>query len=172
MKRLLISILLALVLIMGSSIPALAATYVDISVTATPTFVAISCDQSSYDFGTVVASTDENTATNWATIDNTSSVQTDQTISVTASVWDGGAGTDWTHSDTATAGEDTAGLLANKGGTWGTGDIIIKNASPNYIAEDQAANTDYSFGIKLVAPTSFTDGTQKSITITISAVAG
>lgn len=170
MKRLLMAILLSMVLIMGTSVPALAATSADISVTATPTFIAISCDQSSYDFGTVIASTDESTATNWATIDNTSSVQTDQTISVTSATWSGGV--TWTHSDTATAGADTAGLKANKGGTWDTGDIIIKNASPNYIAEDQAANTDYKFGIKLVAPTSFTDGTEKSITIRISAVAG
>lgn len=170
MKRLLISILLALVLIMGTSIPALAATSVDISVTATPTYISISCDQSSYDFGTVVASTDENTATNWATIDNTSSVQTDQTISVTSATWSGGV--TWTHSDTATAGADTAGLKANKGGTWGVNDVIIKNASPNFIAENQAANTDYSFGIKLIAPSSFTDGVEKSITIRISAAAG
>jgi hypothetical protein len=168
--RLILPLLVAIVLIIGIPLHALAAPTADISVTATPQYVAISCDQASYDFGVVAASATPSTATNWATIDNTSSVQTDQTISVTAASWSGGA--TWTHSDTATAGADTAGLSANKGGSWGTGDVIIKNASPNYIAENQAATTDYSFGLKLYAPTSFTDGVQKSITVRVSAAAG
>lgn len=165
-----LGVILAILSILVFTVPAMAATTADISVTATPTYIAISCDQASYDFGTVAASTDENTATDWATITNSSSVQTDQTISVTAASWAGGA--TWTHSDTATAGADTAGLLANKDGTWGVSDIIIKNASPNFISENQGAGGTYSFGIKLVAPTSFTDGVEKSITIRISAVAG
>lgn len=169
-KRFLIPVLLAVGLIGVMAGPALAATTADITVTATPNYVAITCNQSTYDFAGVDAGVDENTTTSWATIDNTSSVQTDQTISVTTATWAGGV--TWTHSDTATAGSDQAGLKANKGGTWGVGDVIIKNSSPNYIAENQAATTDYSFGIKLIAPTAFTDGVQKSITVRVTAVAG
>lgn len=168
-RRILISLLTA-VLAFGAFALPMAATSADITVTATPSYIAISCNQSTYDFGTVAASATPSTATNWATIDNTSSVQTDQTIAVTTNTWSGGV--TWTHSDTATAGADTAGLSANKGGTWGVGDVIVKYSAPNYIAENQAATTDYSFGLKLYAPTSFGDGVQKSITVRISAAAG
>lgn len=170
MKKYLISIVMALVVISFMAMPAMAATTQDITVTATPAFVAISCNQASQDFGVVASSSTPYTATDWATITNTSTVQTDQTISVTTSSWSGGV--TWTHDDTATPGENTAGMLANKGGTWGSGDVIVKNSSPNYIAEDQAATTNYSFGLKLVAPTSFTDAVEKTITVRISAAAG
>ncbi len=131
---------------------------------------AITVSPTSYDFQIVYAGVDEQTTTTYFTIDNTSGIQTDQTISVTTSTWAGGV--TWTHSDTATAGANQAGLLSNKGGTWGVGDIIVKYSSPNYIAENQAASTDYSFGLKLIAPTSFTDGVQKTIIVRITAAAG
>ena len=170
MKRLLVGIILALTLILSSAIPVFAATTADITVTATPQYIAIACDQSVYDFGVVAASSTPSTATDWGTIDNTSTVQTDQTISVTTATWSGGV--TWTHSDTATAGANTAGLKANKGGTWGVGDVIVKYDTPNYIAENQAATTDYSFGLKLISPTSFTDGIEKEIVVRVSAAAG
>lgn len=132
---------------------------------------SITVDPITYNFGVVAESSTPSTITTYFTITNASTIQTDQTISVTTNTWSGGV--TWTHSDTATPGVNTAGLLANKGGTWGTGDVIIKyNATWNYIAENQAANTNYSFGLKLIAPTSFTDGVQKQIIVRITAVAG
>ncbi len=169
MKKLL-AILLALVATLAYAIPVSAATTADITVTATPAYVAISCDQTTYDFGTVATSATPSTTTSWATITNSSSIQTDQTIGVTSATWAGGV--TWTHSDTATPGANTVGMLSNKGGTWGVSDVIVKFSSPNYIAENQAATTNYSFGIKLLAPTSFTDGVQKSNTVRVSAAAG
>jgi len=150
--------------------PAMAATTADIDVTATPAYVAITCDQVSYDFGVVAESATPSTTTSWATITNTSSVQTDQTISVTAAIWAGGV--TWTHADTGTPGVNTAGLLSNRGGTWGVSDVIIKNAAPGFIYENCPATTPYSFGLKLMAPTGFTDGIQKSITVRITAAPG
>lgn len=177
MKKLLCVLSVLFILVMASIVPQIAqpekvfaATTDDVTVTVTPAFVGISCNPSSYDFGIVAASATPSTAEDWATIDNTSTVQTDQTISVTTNTWAGGV--TWAHSDTATAGADTAGLKANQDGTWGVGDIIIKNAAPNYIYENCPALTDYAFGIKLWAPTSYTDGVEKSITVRISAVAG
>jgi len=149
---------------------AMAATSADITITATPAYIAITCNQASYDFGVVAASSTPSNATNWATVTNLSTVQTDQTIAVTTTSWSGGV--TWTHSDTATAGADTAGLLAAVGGSWGDADIIVKNGSPNFIYENKAAGGTYSFGLKLVAPTSFTDGIAKSIIVRISAAAG
>ena len=170
MKKYLASFLLVVVMVLGMAVPTLAATTDDITVTATPAYVAISANQSSYDFGVVAASATPSTAEDWCTIDNTSTVQTDQTISVTTNSWAGGV--TWTHSDTATAGADTAGLKSNKGGTWGVGDVIVKFDTPNYIAENQAATTDYAFGLQLIAPSSFTDGVEKTITVRISAASG
>jgi hypothetical protein len=172
MKKLLIGLILALLLALVPVIPALAATTVNISVYATPAIVAIGCDQSTYDFEVVAASATPHTAEDWATIDNTSTVQTDQTISVTTSTWAGGAG--WAHSDNATPDLDTAGLLANQDGTWGVSDVIVKYASPDNIVTDQDPSEDYSFGLELLAPTSYTPTNfqQKSITVRITAAPG
>ena len=141
--------------------------YVVVNYTAEP---SITVSPTSYNFGAVAASSTPSTTTTYFTITNASTIQTDQTISVTTSTWSGGV--TWTHSDTATPGTNTAGLLANRGGTWGTGDVIVKYSSPNYIYENCPASTNYSFGLKLIAPTEFTDGVQKSIVVRITAVAG
>lgn len=173
MKKKFTRIIAALLILIAVIIPTTtvsAATTQDITVTATPAYVSISCNQTDLDYGVVAANITSNTTTNWATIDNTSTVQTDQTIGVTTSTWAGGV--TWTHSDTCTVAEDTAGMKANKNGTWGTGDVIVKYSSPNYIAENQAADTDYYFGLSLWTPESFTDGVEKTITVRISAVSG
>jgi len=130
----------------------------------------ISVSPTSKDFGVVAISSTPYTTTSYFTVTNDSLIQTDQTISVTTSTWSGGV--TWTHSDTATAGENTAGLKANRGGTWGSGDIIVKYSSPNYIYENCPVSTGYSFGLKLIAPTGYTDGVAKQITVRITAVAG
>lgn len=164
-----IGILIGVALLLSLPILVSAST-ADISVTATPQLISITVSPTSYDFGNVAPGATPFTTTTYFTIDNTSNVVTNQTISVTTSTWSGGIG--WTHSDTCTPGANTAGLKANKGGTWGTGDVIVKYTSPLYIAENQAANTDYSFGLKLWAPTSFGDSVTKSITVRVTAVAG
>lgn len=170
MKKLLLSLVLSLMLVVGLVSPVLAATDADVDITATPAYIAISDNASSYDFGVVATSSTPTTDTSYVAITNTSTVQTDITISVTAASWAGGV--TWTHSDTATPGADTAGLESNRGGTWESGDIIVKNAAPNYIYENCPALTDFDYGLQLIAPTSFGDGVQKSITVRVSAVAG
>lgn len=170
MKKYILSILLALALILMPSVPAFAATTADVTVTATPAYVAIADNQTSYDFGVVAVSTTPSTSTEWCGITNTSTVQTDITISVTGATWSGGV--TWTHSDTCTPGADTAGLKTNRGGTWGVSDIIIKNAAPEYIYENCPALTDFDYGIKLWTPTSYTDGVEKENTVRVSAAAG
>ena len=151
------------------AIGVMAATTADVAVNATPAYVSISVSPTTYGFGVVQTSSTTNTTTTYFTIDNTSTVSTNQTISVTASAWAGGV--TWTHSDTCTPGVDTVGLKSNKGGTWGTGDVIVKYSSPNNIAANQVADTDYSFGLSLHAPTSFGDGVLKTNTVRITATA-
>lgn len=172
MKRIIVVILLVLSLVVIPVSSAMADTTADLAITATPSYIAIAGNESDYDFGTVAASSTTQTTTTKFGITNTSSIQTDQTISVTTTEWDGGVGGNWTHDDTATPGADTAGLKSNRGGTWGVGDVIVKNAAPNYIYENCAASTSYGFGLQLLAPTSFSDGTEKAITVRVSAAAG
>jgi hypothetical protein len=164
--RILYTLSIVIVLSLSSALPILAATTADITITATPTFLSISVDPTSYGFGTIAASSTPNSTTDHFTVTNSSNVITNHTIAVTSATWTGGVG--WTHSDTATPGSDTVGMKANKGGTWGAGDVIVKSAAPNNIATSQAATTNYSFGLQLVAPTAFTDGVQKSNTVRIT----
>jgi len=144
-----------------------AATTADVTVTATPAFISISVDITDHDFGTVVESATPSTTTSYFTITNSCTVLTDNTVGVTTATWSGGV--TWTHSDTCTPAADTAGLKANKGGTWDTGDVIVKFTSPNILADDQAITTNWSFGLKLYAPTSFSDGVEKEIIVRITA---
>lgn len=126
----------------------------------------ISVSPVSYDFGVIQASSTTNTTTNYFTITNNSGIQTDQTISVTTSTWSGGLG--WDHSDTGTAGDNTTAIYAYRT-AW---NVIVKNASPNFIYENCPASTSYDFGLSLQAPTVFYDGAEKTITIRITAAAG
>ena len=165
-------VLIVLLALLSMLVPAqvFAQTTVDVTVNATPAYVGITVSPTGYGFGTVGVSTTPSTTTSYFTIANTSSVVTNQTISVTTATWAGGV--TWTHSDTATPGVDTVGLKANKGGTWGAGDVIVKYNTPNKLAENQAATTDYSFGLKMWAPTEFGDGVLKTVTVRVIATYG
>ena len=167
MKRILVGFLVGVLAVLLIALPVMAGTTGDIVVSATPQPVSISLSPTTYDFGSCEPSSTPSSVTNYFTVDNNSGIVTNNTVSVTSSSWAGGVG--WAHSDTATAGADTAGIKANKGGTWGAGDVIVKYASPNALASSQAANSDWSFGLKLWSPTSMSDTAQKSITVRITA---
>jgi hypothetical protein len=170
MKKYVLSIFLALVMVLALAFPALAATTADVTVTYTPQYIAIADNVTAYDFGAVGASANYSTTTTYVGITNTSSVQTDITIGVTGNTWTGG--TAHTHSDTAEPGADTVALWANRGGSWGTGDIIVKYDTPNYIYENCPATTNFNYGLRLGTPTSTTDGVEKTNTVRVSAAAG
>lgn len=171
MKRIFIAFAVLAMLLMPSA--AFALTTADVTVYATPSYISISVSPDTHDFGGVAESTADNTTTSAFTVTNGSTVITDQTISVnTADNWTGGIG--WIHSDTATIGADQVGLLANKGGVWGTGDIIVKKIASvplNLISDNQSTGGTYDFGLSLLAPTSFGDGVQKQVTVRVTAAA-
>ena len=129
----------------------------------------ISVSPTSYNFGAVQEGSTTNTTTSYFTITNTSSIQTDQTISVTTTTWSGVEG--WLHNDSGIPGDNATAILSNNT-TWGVTDIIVKNAAPNFIRENLPASTSYSFGLGLWAPTVLYDGSEKTITVRISAVQG
>lgn len=170
-KRYLITLLTVAVLLLLIAIPAIAATTADVTVTATPAFIAITDNATSYDFGVVAASSTTNSSVDYVNVDNTATtVQTDVTIAVTGD-WTGGVG--WTHDNIGNPGADTAGMYANDT-TWGTGDVIVETlaGSPNDIYTNLPASTNFSYGISLKAPTSFTDGVQKTNTVRVTSAAG
>lgn len=147
--------------------PVYAATTAEVELAATPKYVAIADNVTTYDFGTVDVSDNVATPDQYVGITNTSTTQTDITVSTNSTTWSGGV--TWTHSDTATPGADTAGLTVN---TTGATPIIVKNAGPNYIYENCPALTSFDYKINLLTPTSFTDGVEKKIKVVITAAAG
>ena len=165
--RVLGAALLIVALSLVPAMDAMGANTADVTVNATPIYLSITVAPTGYGFGAVAVSSWTNTTTTYFTITNACSVVTNQTISVTSATWTGGVS--WTHSDTGSAGSDIVGMIANKGGTWGSGDVIVKNASPVNIATNQAATTNYSFGLNLKAPTVFSDGVLKNNTVRVTA---
>lgn len=166
--RLNIGVFLALALILLPMASVGADTTANVTVNATPAFVSITVNLTGYSFGVVSASTNYSTGQGQFEITNASTVQTDQTIAMTSDTWSGGV--TWAHNDAGTPGEDEVAMYASQ--DTGVFNIIIKYSSPNYIAENQAATTDYTFEIRMMAPTSFTDGVLKENTVQVSAAAG
>jgi hypothetical protein len=167
MNKKIIGFLVALLLVLVPTGLVGAATTADITVNATPQYITISVNISTYDFGTVANGSVTNTTGGHFGITNDSGVQTDQTIGVTSANWTGGVG--WVHNATCTPGKATAGMKAQRvGQSW----VIVKYSSPNYIYENCAASTNYSFDLSLHAPTEFTDEVEKSIVVRITAAAG
>jgi hypothetical protein len=170
-KRAVIIFFLILVLNVIWVAPAIAATTADVTVTWTPAYIAISDNATTVAFGVVNASSTSNTSTAYVNIDNTTTtVITDVSIKVTGD-WTGGAG--YTHSDTATPGVDTVGLVSQAGGTWAAGSTVIvkKTAAYNNIKASLAASTNFTYGLSLLAPTSFTHSDAASNTVTLTSVA-
>lgn len=148
-----------------------AATTANVTLTALPLYIHITCNVSSpYAFGAVAESSTTNSSTTHFGIANFSNCQTDQTIGVNATIWSGGV--TWAHAEDAVPDTDTAGLQAQRGGTWGSGLVIIRYTDPLKIYEDCPASTEYAFGISLLAPTLNTDNISKTITLVVTAAAG
>ena len=129
--------LTALVASLVMAVPVSAATTANITITATPSFISISVNNTSYDFGVVTAGTTVNTSTTTTfQVNNLCTVITNVAISVNQSTWTGG--TAWTHNNSGTTGTDIVGLKANKGGSWGSGDVIVTTTGANTIHRDGA----------------------------------
>ncbi len=144
--------------------------WIPVEVTYSSLEPSISVSPTSYNFGIVSEGSTYSTNTSYFVVDNTSTIQTDQTISVTTTTWSGGNG--WGHNDSGIPGANATAIKANRGGTWGVGDVVVKNDAPNYIYENCPGTTDYSFGLELLTPTVFYEGSEKTITVRITAVSG
>ncbi len=165
-----LGLLVAAMLFFSAATPVLASTTADVVINATPSFISIAIGvPNTYAFGVVVASSVTNTTTTYFTATNTSSVSTTTTIKVIGDWTSGGVG--WTASDTGAAGADTAGLWAYSPDTSTWAVIVKKSAAFNNLVTAKAANTNFTFGLGLLAPSSFTDGQLNSNTVRLTMAA-
>ena len=127
--------------------------------------VSYTANQTTYNFGIVVASSTTNTTANWILFTNSSTVSTNISVQMLASTWTATSG-GWTHSD-STAGVNTVAMKAASGNTttWQTSEFIKYNAPFNIIAGEVPANSNYVSGLSLLAPTSFTNGVSNNNTV-------
>lgn len=193
MKRIITGLLLALVLVAMSVMPAFAATSDDITVTATPTFISISITQNTWTINGIDGDSkvDKNTtyysnadgasgdvtapsATVLAVecyfeVTNTSNVITDLTANLPA--FTGGDAMDNIDTGYATNDADSFGASTYiEGATWPTGHVILKAATSAAMKEDLAATTAQKFGVAIKMPSGdWTSGSAMTGTITVTA---
>jgi len=119
----------------------------------------------SKDYGVVSENSTYETGLTYFTVTNNSSGAV--TITIKATDFTGGNG--WTLSDTATPDANTAGLKAGlEGGDYTI--IVKKTGTFNTLVSGLAAEGTQKWGLKLYTPTTFSDGVQKSTTVTLTAV--
>ena len=118
-----------------------------------------------YNFGTLNQGSTAETGLAHFTVQNYGEGAIDVSISCTDMT---GVGTDWTMSDTATAGVDTVGLMAGLSGD--DYNIIVKKSSPynNLVAGLPAAGSQ-DWGLEIYAPTTVSDWNDKSGNVTLTA---
>jgi len=170
MKRLILSIALALMLIASFAIPALADTTAGVTVTATPGWVSITNAPIDYDFDVVLAGSTPNTGNGHFTITNDSTVAMD--VSIECDGWTGDPNS-WTYGAPAA---DTGRLNASSadggvGGSSGAGafDIAILVGSGTLLCDDVTVGTTPTWELELEAPTSFTHVDEQETTVTLTA---
>jgi hypothetical protein len=178
MKRLVISVVVAVALLMIPVSVAMAATTQDVTVTATPSYVSISNSPDNFDFGTVVENTDEQTSSGYFTVTNDSSVTIDISFYVATGGWTHTTGSnDWSYGVPAanTARLQVSSANGGTGGSTGEGDfdktLAVGSGNSVLVMDDCGTSTNPTWELQLDAPTSFTHGDAQECTITISAAA-
>ena len=192
MKKLIIGLALAVLLVASLTIPALAATSQDVTVTATPSYIAISNDPATWSVGDVAAGTTARLTINTAyysnplgattvpsdpvvdgecrfTLTNTSSVAIDLTVNIVHFT----GGDAMQNGDTGSAGVGSFGSYTYcTGMTYSTGKVICKNSGSTVLKDALAATTNIKWGIMLTTQTdAWTSGSAMSSTATITATA-
>jgi hypothetical protein len=166
-----ITLAIVIVLLLGTAVPAMAATSQNVTVTATPSFISITNSPGTFDFGVISESSTPNTTTGYFGVTNDSTVAID--VNIGCDGWSGT--TPWTY---GAAGTDTGQLNASAtnggvGGSTGAGnyDVTVPDGSTALLCDALAATTDFDWELELEAPASFTHGDQQTTVVTITAVA-
>lgn len=174
-RRVVISLVLAIALLLSFAAPALAANPT-VSITVTAEIVAITNTQASWPMGLVTTTatiyfsaalvTQDDT---YSQIENTGTVAVD--IEIQGTTIEGGD-YDWTASATGVAGDQIYGLLANSESTPTVYDIVVKSSAYVDLIANLTVDDLYDWSMKFLGPTAFNaaeDGAQKSATITLVA---
>jgi len=170
-RKAILSIALALMLLVVFAVPIFAATSQNVTVTATPSFISITNSPGNFDFVVVTAGTTPNTTTGWFTVTNDSTVTID--INIQCNGWSGASS--WTYG--SPIGIDTGYLAVSStfggvGGSSGAGnyDVDILLDSTDYLlCDDLAVGNDPDWELELNAPSSFTFGDQQTTTVLLTA---
>ena len=142
-----------------------AATTAGVTISATPTFISIALNVSTFNFSTVTADTDEDTTTGYFGVTDSSTVTVNTTIQCN-STWTGG-GNNWAWD---VAGENQ-GLIKASNGT-GAYDVVIAAIDTEYSLNiSGVAGTNFVFELELDAPSSFTYGDPQSCQLKLTAAA-
>jgi hypothetical protein len=152
-KWLAIAVVGAILVTMAMPFLASAATSVNIAITATGSEINITCNQTSWDAGTLSASETNETAINWGQVENDGGSEAVD-ISIHGHDMTGGVVT-WTLADDGNAGAATIGMKAGLDDADDLFDIVIKKtAAFNLLVDELATDATADFGLKLWAPTS------------------
>ena len=191
MRKAILSVVLALVLLFAFAVPVFAATSDTVTVNATPVFISIAVTEASWTINdggddlirvdTEYYATDANDTTApgspvddadcFFTITNTSTVATD--ITLTCGHFTGGD--TWQNSETRNNGADTFAMLSYfTGDTWvnfATSGVVVEVSGSAVGKDGLGSGTNIQFGIAFDSPTDApTIGGAQSGTITVSAV--
>jgi len=192
-KKLLIAVMLVLALVLVPVTPAFADTSQEVSVTATPAFIAIANAPDNWTVNDIVGvgtkgvmvvdtvyysnpsgdctvpSDDVVDGECRFTITNTSTVITDLTVNFP----DHAGGDASTNSDAGTNDTTSFGAYVYcTGMTYSSGKVICKKAGSDPMKEDLAATTDIKWGITYESQSdAWTSGTPMTSTVTITATA-
>ena len=119
----------------------------------------------SYGFGVISVNSTPETGLTYFTVTNNTVLP----ISITISAIDFTGGNGWTLSDTATPGDDTAGLKAGlEGGNYTI--IVKKTPAYNVLVSGLPKSATQKWGLKLYTPTLHSDGVPKATIVTLTAV--
>lgn len=138
--------------------------YLEISWTST-----LSQDPTYVNFGQVAAGSTPETGLTYLTVTNNSGYTID--IQISGTDMTGGVG--WTLDDDCDPDQNTFGLKAGlDGASEPYYTIVVKKTSPyNFLVESLESSESQDWGLKLYAPTSFTDSVTKTGTITLTGIA-
>lgn len=188
MRRLIVSLVLALMLVVGFAVPVLAGTSTDVTVTATPSYISFSSAPTTWTINGITGSgviavnityyanplgdTTPPSATvlvgecqfTWT---NDSSVNIN--ITTICGAFTGG-GADMTNSNAGTNGATTYGAYSWYEGQLYANKVIMKDASSDTLYTTTAPGEDLSWGCEILTRTdAWTSGTSSTATMTISA---
>jgi hypothetical protein len=176
----LLGVVLALAMCFGVAVPALAATSATVTITATPTYIAMTNSEATWAVGTVAAS-----STYWwtsddlapaepfvdgdmkSTITNTGSVAED--IDIKVANFTGGDG--WTISTDDSPDEGEISLRAGITGTANEAGMVQVITSDTELVDNLASSGTKLWCMEMETPASFTDGAEKTGVVTLTASA-